>query len=320
MKWLKPHFRNFIVVALLIVGVKYTQEFQDWYKLLRYHAPPQIAKLATITTMTDTGRRLFYVNQPQIETQKSSENLCKTAEHTVVLGCYVSGKGIFIQSVPDPRLEGVMEVTAAHEMLHAVYHRMSLVEQNHINEQLQLVFGKIDNPRIKDLIDTYKEQDPASVNSELHSILPTEVRNLTPELEAHYHKYFIDRQKIVELSEKYEGVFTTLRNRAREISSQLAGRKFAMGQLAEQVDREAAAVEKERVDLQNSIGSNLQGDYSNRVAQFNDRVRNYNQIVAELRQQTDTYNQMVTEHNSLALEEKSLVESLENKPAQQSAR
>jgi hypothetical protein len=316
MRWLKPHFRNFIVVSLLIFGAKYAQELQDWYKLLRYQAPPQIAKLATTTTMTDTGRRLFYVNQPQIETQKSAANLCKSAEHTVVLGCYVSGQGIFIQSVPDPRLEGVMEVTAAHEMLHAGYHRLSLVEQNRLNKQLHSVYDRLEDGRIKDLIKTYQEQDPASVDTELHSILATEVRQLTPELESHYHQYFTDRQQIVVLSEKYEGVFTTLRSRAKQLGQQLAARKLTMSQLVEQVDREAAAVEQERLELQRSIDVNTPGDYNLRVARFNDRVRNYNQIVGELRQQTDTYNQMATEHNSIALEEKSLIESLENKSKQ----
>lgn len=314
MRWLKPHVRNFVVVSLLIVGARYTPELQDWYKLLWYQAPPPIVKLAKTTTMTDTGRRLFYVNQPQIETQKSAGNLCQKSKHTVVLGCYVSGQGIFIQSVADPRLEGVMEVTAAHEMLHAAYHRLSLVEQNRLNKQLRAVYARLSNGRIKDSIETYQEQDPASVDTELHSILATEVRQLTPELESHYRQYFTDRQQIVVLSEKYEDVFITLRSRAKQLGQQLAARKLTMSQLIEQVDREAAAVEQERLDLQRSIDVNTPGDYNLRVTRFNERVRNYNQIVGELRQQTDTYNQMATEHNSIALEEKSLIESLESKP------
>ncbi len=314
MKWLKRNFGSFIVVGVLVIGTKYIQEFQDWSKLLQYQPPPAIARLATTTTMTDTARRLFYVNQPQIETRKSAHNLCKSSEHTVILGCYVVGTGIFIQAVPDPRLEGVMEVTAAHEMLHVAYQRMSLVEQTQLNQKLQASFQQIENPRIKNQIETYNEQDPSSVNTELHSILGTEVRDLSPELAAHYQQYFIDRLKIVALSEHYEGVFTTLRERAQTLSQQLATRKVTMTQLSQQVEREAATIESERADLQNSIATNPQGNYASRVSSFNDRVRNYNQIVAELREQTDTYNQLVNEHNSLALEEKSLVESLQNQP------
>lgn len=312
---LKRHLRNAIIVVIAIVGFKYTQDIQDWAKLFRYQPPQAIARLAAVTTMTDTGRRLFYVNTPQIEIRKSALNLCKNTEHTVVLGCYVTGKGIFLQSVPDPRLEGVMEVTAAHEMLHVAYDRLSLIQQNQLNGKLQLAFAQLKNQRIRNLIGVYNAQDPRSVNTELHSILATEVRNLSGELEEHYRIYFKDRSAIVALSEQYEGVFTAIRDKAKTLTQQLASRKLMMEQLGQQVDREAANIQSERNSLQSSIATNPQADNNILVTRFNDRVENYNRLVGELRQQNDNYNQMVNQHNTLALEEKSLVESLQNKPS-----
>ena len=143
--------------------------------------------------------------------------------------------------------------------------------------------------------------------------LGTEVLNLSPDLEAHYRKYFTDRSAIVLLSEKYERVFTALRTKAKNLNAQLGERKLALERLAEQVQQQATSIDSERSNLQSSGTSNSQSDYNSRVSNFNDRVNGYNQIVARLREQTETYNQMVTEHNSIALEEKSLVESLENK-------
>ena len=320
MKRLQRYLVFTTIVAVVIIGIRFTQQLEDWSKLLTYQPPAEIARLATTTTMTDTARRLFYVNQPTIETRKSSLNLCKRSEHTIVLGCYVVSKGIFLQAVPDPRLQGVMEVTAAHEMLHVAYQRMSLFEQSQLNKQLQAVLKQLQNPRILKLVSTYNDQDPRSVDNELHSILGTEVRNLSPELEAHYRTYFTDRSTIVALSERYEGVFTTLRDKEKTLSQQLLTRKSALEQLSAQVKQEAETVESERSNLQSSIVSNPNSDYSFRVSSFNDRVRNYNQLVSQLREQTDAYNQLVTEHNTLALEEKSLVESLENKSIQQVAR
>ena len=319
MKWLKRHLGNITIVAVVIVGIRFGQDLQDWSKLIQYETPPQVAKLATTTTMTDSARRLFYLNQPTIESRKSALNLCKSTEHTVVLGCYVPNKGIFLQEVSDPRLQGVMEVTAAHEMLHAAYQRMSLFEQTQLNKQLQSALAQLQNSRIVQLIETYRAQDPSSVDNELHSILGTEVQNLSPELEEHYHKYFTDRSAVVALSERYEGVFTALREKAKQISRQLVARRSALVQLAAQVKSESENIESERSSLQGAI-ANTQVDYSSRVASFNDRVQTYNQLVARLKEQTDTYNQMVNEHNSLALEEKSLVESLQNKTSQQIAR
>jgi hypothetical protein len=299
-----------VVIAIAMIAIRSTQ---DWNKLRTYQPPAEIAKLATTTTMTDTARRLFYVNNPTIETSKSSLNLCNSSEQTVILGCYVSNKGIFLQAVIDSRLQGVMEVTAAHEMLHVVYQRMSIFEQTQINNQLATVLAKLQNPRILKLVATYRRQDPKSVDNELHSILGTEVKNLSPELESHYRKYFTDRRSIVALSEKYEGVFTELRERANVINQQLATQKLALDQLSARVKEESQIVESQRADLQSAIASSPQSDQQFKVSSFNDRVNSYNQLFLQLQSQTDTYNQMVNEHNSLALEQKSLVESLENK-------
>jgi uncharacterized protein YukE len=117
----------------------------------------------------------------------------------------------------------------------------------------------------------------------------------------------------VALSEHYEGVFTALRNRTKTLNQQLTSRRSELDRLATQVKQEVQGVESERSDLKAAIVSSPHSDYRDRVATFNQRVQYYNQLVVRLKEQTNTYNQMVTEHNSVALEEKSLVESLENK-------
>jgi hypothetical protein len=320
MKWLKRHLRHATIVAVVIVGVRFEQDVRDWSKLLQYEAPPQVAKLATTTTMTDAARRLFYLNEPTIESQKSAQNLCKGTEHTVVLGCYVPNKGIFLQEVSDPRLQGVMEVTAAHEMLHAAYQRMSILEQTKLNKLLQAALQQLQNQRIKQLVEAYREQDPNVVNNELHSILGTEVRNLSPELEAHYRKYFTDRSTVVALSERYEGVFTTLRTKAKQLASQLAALKSAIENLETQVKSEEASISEDRSTIERERSANPDADYSARIASFNNRVQSFKELVARFNEQTNIYNQNLATYKSLALEEKSLVESLQNKTSEQSTR
>jgi hypothetical protein len=320
MKWLKRNLGKMAIVAVLVVGSRYAQDLQDWYQLFQYQAPPQIAKLATATTMTEIGRRLFYVNQPTIESHKSPLNRCKGSEHTVVLGCYVAGTGIFIQAITDPRLQGVMEVTAAHETLHVAYQRMSLVEQMQIDRQLEAAFTQLQHPRIKQLIETYKIQDPNVVNSELHSIFGTEVRNITPELERHYRKYFTDRSAIVALSERYEGVFASLQAKTKYLSQQIVTQKPNLEEFARRVKLEGEGVEADRNTIQRQLATNPAGDYRAQVAIFNDRVRNFNQLLNQLKEREDAYNQLVNEYNSFTLEEKSLMDSLQNKSSPQLAR
>ena len=320
MKRLNRHLRTAIIIAVAIVGIRFTQDLEDWSKLLGYQPPAEIARLAASTTMTDTARRLFYVNRPTIETQKLALNLCKGSEHTVILGCYVPSQGIFLQAVTDPRLQGVMEVTAAHEMLHVAYQRMSLFEQTQINKQLQAELGKLQNPRILKLVETYNRQDPRSVDNELHSILGTEVQNLSPELEEHYRKYFTDRSVIVASSERYEGVFTGLRARAKTLGQELDRQNLELERLAAQVKQEGEAIDSERANIESSIVSNPQADYRFRISIFEDRVKSYNQLVVQLRSQNDAYNRSIAESKSLTIEHNSLVDSLENKSTQQSGR
>jgi uncharacterized protein YukE len=316
MKRLKHHIQWAIMIAVAIIGMKFAQDVEDWGKLLTYQPAPEIARIAAATKMTDTARRLFYVNQPTIAADKSAFKLCSRSERTIVLGCYVPSQGIFIKSVTDPNLQGIMEVTAAHEMLHVVYQRMSIVEQEEINRKLEKVLDRLQNPRIIKLVQTYNEQDPRSVNNELHSIFGTELRHLSPELEAYYRKYFTDRAAVVAFSERYEGVFTALKEKAQKLNQELTTRKTELERLSAQVEQDAQAVESERSNLETAISTNPQGDSSYLVARFNDRVNSYNQLVSQLKQQTDIYNQLVSEHNTLVLEEQSLVESLESKSTQ----
>jgi hypothetical protein len=313
MKRLNRHLRTAIIIVVAIIGIRFAQELEDWGKLISYQPPAEIARLATTTTMTDTARRLFYVNRPTIETKKSALNLCKSSEHTVILGCYVPSQGIFLQAVTDPRLEGVMEVTAAHEMLHVAYQRMSIFEQTHINQQLQVQLSKLQNPRILKLVSTYNRQDSRSVDNELHSILGTEVQNLSPKLEEHYRQYFTDRSSIVALSERYEGVFTTLKEKAKTLTRELETQKVGLERLAAQVKQESASIDSERANLESTIAANPQADYQFRISSFEDRVNSYNQLVAQLRAQSDAYNRAISESNSLTVEHNSLVDSLENK-------
>jgi chromosome segregation ATPase len=207
----------------------------------------------------------------------------------------------------------VMEVTAAHEMLHVAYQRMSIFEQTHINQQLQVQLSKLQNPRILKLVGTYNRQDSRSVDNELHSILGTEVQNLSPKLEEHYRQYFTDRSSIVALSERYEGVFTTLKEKAKTLTRELETQKVGLERLAAQVKQESASIDSERANLESTIAANPQADYQFRISSFEDRVNSYNQLVAQLRAQSDAYNRAISESNSLTVEHNSLVDSLENK-------
>jgi hypothetical protein len=260
--------------------------------LLNYNPPSEVSQLATQANMSDEGRKVFYLTTPTIEAKKVGLKLCTSsdAEKTITLGCYVSGQGIFIQKVTDERLAGTMQVTAAHEMLHAVYHEhLSSSERTEIDQELLRVFDNLNNPRLKKLIQIYRDRNPSHVSSELHSFLGTEVVNLGPKLEQHYGKYFDNRSNLVAMAQRKEQLFAGIENKAGGIEQQLQT-------LKNQIDG------REKTLQQMSLAGIV----------TDDQKRLYNAHIEALHQETDYYNQLVGSYNGLSSEGSSLNDSLQN--------
>jgi phage shock protein A len=286
---------------------------KETIQLSQYEPPTEVAQLATDTKMSETGRKIFYLNTPTVEERKKGLNLCKkdgAKEKTVILGCFVSDQGIFIQKVTDRRLAGVMQVTAAHEMLHSAYYRLSPAEKAEVDKQLETAFNSLQNKRIKKLIEIYRKQDPSVVNSELHSILGTEVADLNPYLTTYYQRYFADRSAVVTYAQKYERTFTSLSSQAEEVDRQMKAMKPELDRLETEVKTQSSSIEQQRGTLNRLQASNRTAEYNSRVSSFNRQVDNYNQQVNTLKQRVATYNKLVKTYNALSLEEKSLNESL----------
>jgi hypothetical protein len=265
------------------------------FQLLNYNPPSEVSQLATQANMSDEGRKVFYLNTPTIEDKKVGLKLCNNsdAEKTITLGCYVSGKGIFIQKVTDERLTGTMQVTAAHEMLHAVYHEhLSNSERTEIDRELLQVFDNLNNPRLKKLIQIYRDRNPSHVSSELHSFLGTEVVNLGPKLEQHYNKYFVDRAKLVAMAQQKNELFAGIESKTGGIDQQLKTLKT-------QMDGREKTLREMDVAMRSSGATE-------------DQKRLYNAHVQALHEETEHYNQLVGTYNSLSSEGSALNDSLQN--------
>src|ERR1035438_2196603 len=96
----------------------------DTYRLYDYTPPTAITQLAAQTTMTPYAKKLFYVYHPTLEGSTSFNKDCQVTEQAIVLGCTAINRGIWLFNVSDPQLNGVEQVTAAHEMLHVAYSRL----------------------------------------------------------------------------------------------------------------------------------------------------------------------------------------------------
>lgn len=297
-----------LLIIPLIALVIYWQRLAifDAWRLYNYEPPAEIVALADQTKMKQAARRLFYVYHPAILDKKLFNMYCRENEFTIVLGCYRSRMGIYIYDVQDERLDGIKQVTAAHEYLHAVYERLSSEEKKRVDALTDAVAKSLTSQRLIDTINLYKEKDARVVPNELHSILGTELRVLPKELEDYYAKHFSNRLAIVEFSEKYEKAFDEREKQIEAYDAQMNELKSQIETLKNSLDAEDNQLNAERVKVENSQSQS-------EVDAYNARVAKYNRDIDRVRTLVDQYNSILKLRNALVLEEKDLSKAIDSR-------
>jgi len=302
----------FFVALLLIFGNR--RSINDWWQLRNYSPTAAVASIANQDTLTDEGRNIFYVNHPQIESRTAFVKSCPsgTREQTIVLGCYHSDQaGIFLLDVTDSRLNGVKQVTAAHEMLHAAYDRLSSNDRAAVDKMLLDYYHHgLTDERIKSTINAYKKTEPNDVVNEMHSIFGTEVAKLPPNLEQHYQRYFKNRAQVVAFSTQYQEEFTSRQAAVDADDAQLKALRAQIDAGNAELKARLANINSQQASLLALRNSGNTAQYNAGVPAFNALVDSYNQQVEAVRGLVNQYNQLVIERNAIALEEDQLVNSL----------
>jgi len=302
---------SLLIMAASVSLYVYRQDVIDWLALRNYEPSPAIARLATAASLNDDGRRLFYVHDPSLLDKANFQGVCGNDEETIVLGCYITNDRIYVFDVEDDRLQGVEEVTAAHEMLHAAFDRLSGDEKERITTLLADTFASVDDERLQKTIASYAKRDPSVVPNELHSILGTELRDLPKELEEYYSQYFLDRLSVVEKAEAYEAEFSSREaqiaeydRRLNELSASISERRSNINQLSSALSEEARQLDAKKGDSE---------EYNAAVPVYNAQVREYNRQLEVLRGLIAQFNTLVAERNEIATQERELVEAIDTR-------
>jgi len=324
---MKSHKRSYglgFTAAILVVlglGWFFRQDVSDWYRLRDYDPSAEIVALADQTTMTDKARNVFYTTHPTVTGQDEFNANCRqgnSSEYSIVLGCYVSNGGLYgntyIYDIEDERLAGVTQVTAAHEMLHAEYDRLSTKDRDRVDGLLMETYQALPDGRVKETIAQYEAADPASVPNELHSILGTELAVLPPALENYYRQYFTDRQAVVRYSEQYEAEFTRRQDQVLGYDNQLTNLKATIEANQGDIDSQLASLNQQQATLNSLESSGDAAGFNARVATYNRQVASYNALVEQTRTQIEEYNRLVAERNDLALEVQELTKAIDSRP------
>lgn len=225
------------------------QSLIDQVVVSRFKPSQEVSQIASDIKFTDRGKFLFLAAQPELDNRDNFNSHCsKKAEQTVVLGCYLGLYHLYIYNVSDPRLAGVRQVTAAHEMLHAAYDRLNYSEKQRVNSMIEAALTEVEKtqPSLAERLKVYDKIEPGERINELHSILGTEAASLPADLEQYYAQYFVSRSVITNFAASYDKVFGDIKNQQNQLKAELDA-------LSSEIDSLTAQYNADSTSLTNDI-------------------------------------------------------------------
>jgi len=313
----------FILLALSALVILFRQRIIDQISVLQFEPTSEILSLTNRLGLSSEGKFYFYASHPELESAADFNQSCnqtnKIENTTSVLGCFTSSR-IYIYNVTDEKLNGIREVTAAHEMLHAVYQRLDDSEKNKLTNLLEAEYKKLSSDaNFADLMAFYDKTEPGEKYNELFSVIGTTVADIDPLLESYYDKYFSDRQAIVNYNKAYNGVFKDLSDQATALSSQLDVLSKNIPTETAQYNADVNTLNAD-IDLFNARAA--AGDFGSlnqfylERANLESRVSAINDTRASVNADIDKYNSLLDKYNSIALESQQLYNSIDSKLAE----
>jgi len=236
----------------------------DQLSVWTYSPSQGVARIEERVDFTPRGKFIFYATKPVLAEQAHFNEECPRQEAgSPILGCYTNNDQIYLYDITNQKLDGMEEVTAAHEMLHAVWTRTSPAERERLTVELRNAYESLNDPALKSRMDYYERTEPGEFANELHSILGSEQPNLSDSLERYYGRFF-NRATLLKLHQQYSEVYSALYTRSDTLYAQ-------MTELSESIQARSAAYETKSAQLSadiTSFNARARGNWFSSQAQF----------------------------------------------------
>lgn len=277
----------------------------------RYRPTPEVAALAARTGMTGLSRTYFYGAMPEVETGSPFIADCPSADgaNTQILGCYHDGH-IYVLAVTRPEVAQIVAVTAAHEMLHAAYEAAPADDRAELDALLAAFYAASTDPRLRKIVGQYEQRLPANLPTELHSLVPTQVGTLTPELGEYYAAFFHDRAPVLADYESYISLFEGLIAQYDALHAQINDLKAQIASLRSQSDGTAGEAARLANQIDSLRAQGRVGESNALVGPQNDAVRRAQALNAQSNGLVDQHNALLDELNGIAAQLGGLESSL----------
>src|SRR3989344_3763426 len=233
--------------------------------------------------MTREGKFYLYASHPSLEKTQNFNKLCDRKESSsAVLGCYAANK-IYVYDIDDTKLDGIREVTTAHEMLHAAYQRLGSDEKTKVNALLDAEYRKrADDTALAERMDFYK------------------------------------RAALVQLHAKYAAEFTKLKDEATSLSRQLKDKSGAIETGSAEYNE---SVKNLNGDIESFNSRATAGQFTSR-SEFNSeraallsRINALEQQRSEIDEQIKLYESLRQRYNATVDESQQLYNSIDSRLA-----
>jgi hypothetical protein len=193
---------------------------------------------------------------------------------------------------------------------------MSDSEKEKINALVELEYKKLANDKsFQTRMVYYAKSEPGQRGNELHSMIGTEIADVSPELEAHYKKYFTDRQKVVALNLKYSSVFKALEDRSNELNTELNALAADINKRTAQYNSDVNTLNDDIIAFNNKANSGLflsQSQFNRERSLLINRVSELEKVRSDINLDVDRYDAILDEYNSIALQTKKLNSTIDS--------
>lgn len=306
----------FGLISLALVWEIYRPRF--WLDLVsqaHYQPSEIVARLQNNLKLTSRGNSIFLASNPEVISANNFNRACARKESSVaILGCY-DNQTIKVFHVTDSELDGVMETTSAHELLHAAYVRLNWHDRKQVDAWLNSEYSAKKTPELEERLAYYRRNDPDSLINELHSIFATEFVEVSPELEKYYGRYFSDRGLVVAYYQKYHQKFIDLYNRAQELKAQIDELEDNINQLMVTYQAKLKTINADIALFNQQSDAGYYQSYSQFITARRAllaRIDSLENERGEINDQIGHYNGLVEEYNTNATQYEKLNKSLDS--------
>ena len=302
-----------VLVAIATIIVLNRAWIYDWFRGVTYRPTAEMISIRDELNLTGRGEFLFNATQPELNEADAFNANCRQDESEVaVLGCYTAGN-IYVYNITDAKLDGIRELTAAHELLHAVWARMGSTEKEDLKPILQQVYQN-NLSVLKDDIETYADDEWIE---EIFVRAGTEIKKLPDTLEKYYAEIFDDQDAIVDFYESYIAVFREIKMKMEGLASEIEVLRDSINVKMTEYENKVNQLEVDITRFNNC--AETAGCFATEAefyVQRNTLVARENELNLlndEINNMIDNYNLKVDEYNADALESRKLQNMINSK-------